>query len=83
MEDVALAEGKVTITCTDVDAQTTDGIRNGMFMGLATYPDKGLRPAASLTCTANDVVSQAEVRATGSLVLLMSLFLRVSFHGSC
>lgn len=62
IEDNTLHDNGVTITCTDVDAQTADGVGHGSFTGLATYPDKGLAPATSLTCTATDGVTQSEVR---------------------
>lgn len=61
VEDEGLQARGVTIVCTDADLQTATGAGHGLFAGLAAYPGNGLAPAASLTCTANDGVSQAEV----------------------
>lgn len=59
--DNDLHEKGVYITCTDVDSETAPGAGHGAVTGLAAYPDKGLAPASSLTCTASDGVTQAEV----------------------
>lgn len=59
--DDGLHERGVAITCTDTDSQSEVGLSSGAFTGLATYPDNGLAPAQSLTCTASDGVTQAEV----------------------
>lgn len=61
IEDEDLRARGVRIACTDVDLQTATGAGDGVFAGLAAYPEKGLAPAASLSCTAEDGVTQAEV----------------------
>ncbi|CAM9249880.1 unnamed protein product, partial [Hapterophycus canaliculatus] len=53
----------VSITCMDVDSETSPGVGHGAFTGLAEYPDQGLAPASSLTCTATDGVTQGEINA--------------------
>lgn len=62
IEDNELHDNGVTISCTDVDSQPANGVGHGSFTRLAPYPDKGLAPAESLTCTATDGVAQSEVR---------------------
>lgn len=63
IEGSGLHEKGVYITCTDVDSLAVPGVGHGAVTGLATYIDnKGLAPAASLTCSAKDGVTQAEVR---------------------
>lgn len=61
VEDGGLQARGVRISCTDVGLQTATGADPGVFAGLAAYPGNGLAPAASLTCTARDGVTQAEV----------------------
>lgn len=62
IEDDDLHEKGVFITCTDVDSLVVSGVGHGAVTGLAAYPTKGLAPAASLTCSAIDGVTQVEVR---------------------
>lgn len=61
IQDDTLHETGVAITCTDTDSQSEVGLGSGAFTGLAAYPNNGLPPAQSLTCTASDGVTQAEV----------------------
>lgn len=61
IEDDDLHEKGVYITCTDAGAETSVRAGHGALTGLASYPDHGLAPASSLTCTATDGVTQAEV----------------------
>lgn len=56
-----LVENGVTLSCDDVGGKSVEGEPAGAVTGLAPYPDNGLSPAASLTCSATDKVSQAEV----------------------
>lgn len=51
----------VSITCTDVGSSMVSWDGHGAVTGLAAYPSNGLVPAASLTCTAKDSVTQEEV----------------------
>lgn len=62
IQDGVLHENGVAITCTDTDSQSVLGLDPGAVAGLAAYPDNGLAPAQSLTCTASDGVTQVEVR---------------------
>lgn len=64
VEDEGLLARRVKIACTDVDMKTAAGAGHGVFAGLAAYPGSGLAPAASLTCTAEDGVTQAEVSSS-------------------
>ena len=57
-----LAANGISVTCGDVGGDSVVGEAPGSVTGLAAYPDKGLSPAASLTCMATDKVSQAQVR---------------------
>ena len=67
IEDEGLQARGVIIVCTDIDLQTATGAGHGVFTGLAEYPGKGLVPAASLTCTARDGVTQAEVSQSAAV----------------
>lgn len=78
IEDEKLQMSGVYITCTDVDSTTATGIGHGAFTGLASYPDNGLKPAASLTCTAQDGVTQAEVSRRGHMCILLLFYRRRS-----
>lgn len=65
IEDQRLHEKGVIITCIDVDGRTMNGAGHGAVTGLAAFPDNGLAPAQSLTCTAKDGATQAEVGEKG------------------
>lgn len=85
IEDDGLREKGVFITCTDVDSSAVPGIDHGAVSGLAAYSsdNKGLAPATSLTCSAKDSVTQAEVRKnapTYIVVLDTSAELSVMVH---
>lgn len=78
VQDETLGEREIDIMCTDVDLRTTRGTSHGVFTGLASYPHNGLVPGASIACTADDGVSQAEVRTNGGFDLLLT-FLAIDF----
>lgn len=59
---IDLQDKGAAISCTDVDLHKSTGVGKGVYAGLASYPDNALVPAARLTCTTKDGVSQAEVR---------------------
>lgn len=61
VSDATLAAHGSLITCTDVDGETVGDVDAGVVSGLAAYPDKGLAPATSITCTGIDTVTQIEV----------------------
>lgn len=71
IQNDGLLEKGVAITCTDTDSQSVLELGSGAVTGLAAYPDNGLAPAQSLTCSASDGVSQAEVRMKGQQCTLM------------
>lgn len=50
------------ISC-DHDQTSTTGLASGM-LGLAPYPDEGLRRGTSLTCVFSTTVGQVEVSET-------------------
>lgn len=64
IRDNVLKEHGTIITCTDADADESVvmGSNPGEVYGLASYPNKGLAPTATLFCSGTDSVSQDEVR---------------------
>lgn len=64
IHDSVLKKHGTVITCTDVDAgkSVVVGSTPGELNGLASYPNNGLAPAAKLTCSGEDSVTQEEVR---------------------
>lgn len=61
-----LDEKLFTIECRDTGGQTVLGSNAASSVaGLAGYPDMGLSPAVSITCTATDSITRAEVRTQG------------------
>lgn len=68
-----LHDKDAAISCTDINLHKSTGVGNGVYTGLASYPDNALAPAAWLTCTTTDTVSQAEVREKKSIPMTRKL----------
>lgn len=72
LQSNSLSEEGFVIDCVDTDNFLVGGPNVVTLSELEGFPDKGLTPAAFLTCTATDTITQAEVITYGTSAAILS-----------